>query len=200
MIHVFDVPGLRDVLSSMRRDFDLGPSTETLHDYVLPYFLKGRYNLPRIIIDLSSCGVPSSVTCCAILTRLLDTNKLKEAANVARQYICTYKPRGLVKTTLMKALLNTYDVDSFVSILQGMSTHIHYIGNRETEGDIEGRKVTDHREFCGEIVEQAVRKLLRRNNHEEAQKLIEVSTRLSGYHVPVKTSEGVPPNKYILVL
>ncbi|KOB79221.1 putative bicoid mrna stability factor [Operophtera brumata] len=114
-----DEEGLLQIVKEMQAK-NITVTGESLRDYVIPYLLKK--GSPQVVISkLQFANVAAIHSSRNVVVELLDTGRIKEAADIAIRY----RTRGniaLISRPLLNALSKTKDVNSFVSILHVVSS------------------------------------------------------------------------------
>ncbi|XP_058057678.1 leucine-rich PPR motif-containing protein, mitochondrial [Anopheles bellator] len=120
------------VLRQMSEKFNLNPSSETIREYAVP-------NLPVTNSELSiqllrSAGISPAVASSSCAYYALESNKLKEAANIASRYRAYYPP-GVFRKPLVQAFHQTRDYDSYVRFSRALYDGLKRSRTLEEEND-----------------------------------------------------------------
>lgn len=114
-----DEEGLLHVLRTMSSN-GIGPSGETLRDYVIPYLLI-KDTPQNVILKLQIANVSPISSARNIMIELLEVGKLKDALDIALQYRLRGQYSSIARP-LLNALNKTRDINSFVSMLHVTSS------------------------------------------------------------------------------
>ncbi|XP_065220787.1 leucine-rich PPR motif-containing protein, mitochondrial-like [Planococcus citri] len=157
-----DLDGVYKVLSSMNVEFNVPINMETVREYVIPFAFKNKINIPSLMVDLKSCGIPTSTAVSAIVTKLVASGRISEAAEIASSYRASYSV-FLIRKPLVNSYLKTFDADSFTTILKQIAAGIQWRAAAAQEnadkGDEEEPEIPEYREIVGRIVLDVVKQL-----------------------------------------
>lgn len=154
-----DEEGLLQIVKEMQAK-NITVTGESLRDYIIPYLLKK--DAPQVVISkLQLANVAVIHTSRNVVVELLDTGKIKEAADIAIRY----RTRGnfaLISRPLLNALSKTKDVNAFVSIL-------HVVSSKAQNDDdtIDDSQTEDTDTNVSRIVKSAVKIVSKDNACEE---------------------------------
>lgn len=176
-----DEEGLLQIIKDMQAK-NINVTGESLRDYVIPYLLK-KDSPQTVISKLQLANVAVIHTSRNVVVELLDTGKVKEAADIATRYR-TKGNFAFISRPLLNALSKSRDVDSFVSILHVVSSTPQNQGEEETNDDNQSEETEAN---VSRIVNNAI-KILSKGDACEAL--------LSGLHskglrITVETAESI---------
>lgn len=157
-----DEEGLLQIVRNMCSE-GLAPSGEALRDYIIPFLIE-KDTPQNIILKLQVANVPTILSARSVMIELLESGKIKAAAEVA----LNYRTRGqysLFSRPLVSALKTTKDIKSFVTILHVACSNFQ-LPQEDTANDDLQSDDNDINEV-GRIVKNAIKVIARDDLVEE---------------------------------
>lgn len=138
-----------EIAELMQKNFNLNPSNQTVREYIVPKLLIND-DYDSVIQKLRKIGISLASSASATAYVALTKNNIEKSAEILNSYDCYLSP-GLFKKTLVLALAQTKDYDSYVMILRRINDNIHRSRNLnraqkhevEEEEEVEETEVVD---------------------------------------------------------